>query len=97
MAFIATAVGGAVGILLLSFIIERLAYKDKEPTKRAELTVGTALIVAAVLAGFGMADGGGFVWTAGAYYLPGAIAVFLWFRKRYADKWVEDELESAPE
>lgn len=96
MGFIAMAAGGILAIALLSAIIERLAFREREPTTRAELTVGTALLTAAVLAGFGMADGGPFVWTAGFVYLPGAVIVFLWYRKRYAEAWV-DEDQPTPE
>jgi Ca2+/Na+ antiporter len=95
-ALLGMAVGGFIGIAILSAIIERIAFKERGSTQRAELTVGTALILAAVLAGFGMADGGPFVWSAGFIYLPGAVIVFLWYRKRYSDAWTEDE-EPVPE
>ena len=85
--------GGAIGIVLISFVIEAFLFKRDEPTTRAMKTAGLALLLAAVLSGFGAADGGPFVWTAGITYLPGAVAVFLWFRSRYAKKWTED-LES---
>ena len=82
--------GGAIAVLLLSFIIEMFLFKNEEPTIRATKTVGAVLIFSAILSGFGKADGGSFVWTAGLTYVPGAIAVFLWFRYRYASKWIGD-------
>jgi len=90
-------VGGFIGIAVLSAIIERFAFKSQEPTKRAEYTVGAALVLAAVLAGFGEADGGPFVWTAGWTYLPGAVVVLFWYRKRYFSAWVDDDLEQNAE
>jgi uncharacterized membrane protein YfcA len=84
---IAAMVGGALGITLISLIIEALLFKNDEPTTRAIKTTGLALIITSVLSGFGSADGGSFVWTAGINYVPGAIAVFLWFKSRYASKW----------
>ena len=90
---IGTIVGGVIGITLISFIIEALLFKNDEPTIRAAKTAGLALLIAAVLSGFGTADGGPFVWTAGFNYIPGAVAVFLWFKSRYASKW-SDEVET---
>lgn len=91
MALTGQLVGGAIAILLLSFIIEMFLFKNSEPERRAMATAGLALLIAAVLAGFGKADGGSFVWTAGITYVPGAIFVFLWFRSRYQAKWSDDE------
>lgn len=90
---IATMLGGSIGIALISFIIEAFLFKNDEPTIRATKTAGLALIIAAVLSGFGAADGGPFVWTAGLNYVPGAVAVFLWFKSRYASRW-SDEVET---
>ncbi len=87
-------VGGFLLIALLSAIIERFAFRSQEPTRRAEYTVGVALLAAAILAGFGAADEGSFVWTAGWAYLPGAILVFIWYRRRYMNAW--DPNESNP-
>jgi len=86
----AEMLGGAVAVLLLSFIVEMLLFKNDEPTPRAAKTVGVVLIVSAILSGFGNADGGPFVWTSGFTYVPGAVAVFLWFRSRYASKWTDE-------
>jgi Ca2+/Na+ antiporter len=90
---IAEMLGGAIAITLISFIIEALLFKSDEPMTRAIKTAGLALIIAAVLSGFGSADGGPFVWTAGLNYVPGAIAVFLWFKSRYASKWSSEPEE----
>ena len=93
---IATMAGGAIAITLISFIIESFLFKRDEPTSRALKTAGLALVIAAILSGFGAADGGPFVWTAGLNYVPGAIAVFLWFKSRYASKWTDDVESSEP-
>ena len=82
--------GGSIAVLLLSFIVEMFLFKNDEPTIRATKTVGAVLIFSAILSGFGQADGGSFVWSAGLNYVPGAIAVFLWFRSRYESKWIGD-------
>lgn len=87
---VAEMLGGAIAVLLLSFIVEMFLFKNDEPTIRATKTVGVVLIFAAILSGFGKADGGSFVWTAGFTNVPGAIAVFLWFRSRYESKWIGD-------
>ncbi len=91
MALTGQLVGGAIAILLLSFILESFLFKSDEPDHRAIKTSGLALLIAAVLAGFGNADGGPFVWTAGITYVPGAIFVGLWFRSRYQAKWSDDD------
>lgn len=87
---VGTLVGGLIGVALLAAIIERFAFKTQPPKRRAEYTVGFALILAAIFAGFGAANGGSFVWTAGWTYLPGAAIVFIWYRKRYEQSWSED-------
>lgn len=84
-------VGGAVGIAILAAIIEFLAFKSLEPTRRAQYTVGLALILAAILSGFGLSNGEGFAWTAGWIYLPGAALVYFWYLKRYERAWVQDD------
>ncbi len=82
--------GGFLAIAILSAILERFAYRKLEPLQRAQATVGSAFVLAAVLAGFGMANGGGFVWQAGLNYVPGAIITFLWYYNRYKKAWSAD-------
>lgn len=80
----------------MSLLVEQFAYKSAPPARRAELTVGTAFIIVAILVMFTMADDGGLAWTAGWKYLPGAVGVFIWFRGRYLRKWQdEDSTESS--
>jgi len=86
-------IGGFFAIAILSAIIEKFAFKQRNPTQRAEFTVGLALLLAVIIAGFGNADGGPFVWTAGWTYLPGAAFVLFWYRKRYLNAWTDEELE----
>ena len=83
--------GGVIAILLLSFLVDAFLFKNDHPSARAMKTAAFALVVAAVIAGFGQANGGPFVWTAGVFYIPGALLVFFWFKSRYVAKWSVDE------
>lgn len=87
---VAGMLGGAIAVWLLSLIVEKFLFKNDEPTTRAFKTVAVVLIIASVIAGFGAANGGPFVWTAGFTYVPGAIGIFLWYRSRYASKWTDE-------
>ena len=49
---VAEMLGGAIAVLLLSFIVEMFLFKNDEPTIRATKTVGVVLIFAAILSGF---------------------------------------------
>ena len=86
-----TWVGAFVLIAIIAAITERLAFRAMEPLRRAQFTVGTAFLLAAVIAGFGNADGGPFAWQAGLNYVPGAIATFLWYYNRYKKAWSADD------
>lgn len=81
--FISTLVGLLIG----------LAFKRKEPSERAIVAAMGGWIVCAILAGFGMADGGPFRFDAGLFYLPGAIAAFFYLRWHYGKMWKPDEEE----
>lgn len=86
-----TLLGSFVGVAILSFIIEQFAFKHAAPLKRAQLTVGAAFAFAGIVAGFGAANGGPYVWTAWINYVPGAIVTLLWFNKRYEARWSPEE------
>lgn len=83
--------GGALISAIFSGIIERFAFRDQEPDRRATSTVGLAWVLIAILAGFGFADDDGFAWLAGLYYLPGAALVWIWYRKRFREMWTTDD------
>lgn len=99
MASLGFLFGAFIGGVLISFvfagIIERFAFRDQEPDKRATSTVGLAWILEAIIAGFGFADGNGFAWLAGLYYLPGAAVVWFWYRKRFREMWTSDDQTDA--
>ena len=82
--------GGFLGTAILAAIIEKVAFKDREPDHRATATVGLAWIFVGIIAGLGYADGESFVWYAGLYYLPGAAIVWFWYRRRYRNAWVPE-------
>lgn len=86
---IGQAIGGFIAMAILAGIIERLAFKKQPPFQRAMFTVATALLIASVIAGFGQADGGPYVWSAGLNYLPGAVLVFFWYQTRYSKAWTD--------
>lgn len=88
---IGATVGGFLMISIISFLVEKFAFRKLPPDTRAALTVGVGWLITAAIAGWGMADGGPFVWTAGLWYLPGAILVWLMFRNRLRKAWLADE------
>jgi len=82
--------GGAIAVWLLGLLCG-LAFKSKEPGERALFAALTAWVLAGVLAGFGMADGGPFRFDAILLYLPGAILAYFLLKRRYDGEWVDDE------
>jgi hypothetical protein len=88
--------GAFVGGFLLSTLVGLLiglAFKRKEPSERAIIAAMGGWIGCAILAGFGMADGGPFRFDAGLSYIPGAIAAFFYLRWHYGKMWNPDEEE----
>ena len=83
-------VGGFLITTLIGLLIG-LAFKKKEPDQRALVAAMGGCLVSCSLAGFGMADGGPFRFDAGLYYLPGAIAAFLYLRWHYGKMWNDDD------
>ena len=57
--FLATAIGGVLGVGFLSLIIGRVFLQDMEPSKKINYSTLGAYIVACFLSGFGRMDGGG--------------------------------------
>lgn len=87
-----TFIGGFLLTTLFGLLIG-LAFKAKEPAERAAPAAIGGWIACAVLAGFGMADGGPFRLDAGLYYLPGAVAAFFYLRWHYGKMWHDDEAD----
>lgn len=87
---IGSFVGGAVAVTLLGLLIG-LAFKSKPPSERAMLAAFMGCLVAGLVAGFGMADGGSYRFDAIFLYIPGAIVAFFYLRWHYGKDWVEDE------
>ncbi|MBS7671442.1 hypothetical protein [Croceicoccus gelatinilyticus] len=88
-------VGGVLGFFLISAIIGLFAFKKDPPESRALKTCMAALLVIAVLAGIGNADGQGFAYFAWVMYVPGAIIGYFYWRNRYNKHWTDDEIEDA--
>lgn len=84
-------VGGALGVVLITLIIEMFAFKSKRPNERAALTVGAAIVVIAIVTGFTMSNNGQFNVMSWLMYAPGAVAVFFWRRHVYHQAWLDDE------
>lgn len=83
-------VGGFMLTAIVSYIVERFAYRDKEPTTRAALTIGTAFIAVALIAAWGFGDGGALDFSASLFYIPGAAAYFFLYRNRLQRAWDEE-------
>lgn len=81
-------------MFLLSWLVEKLAFKQQHPLHRASYTVGTAWLLGSGIAGFGMADGGAFVPTAGLLYIPGALITWFLYLRRYRKAWEIDAGEA---
>lgn len=74
MAIIGGIMGGTIAIYILSFLWEWLVFKRvfDDPVAGKLTSVGVALLMATLLAGYGMAPRGIFAWWASIYYIPGA-------------------------
>ena len=94
MVLLGQLVGSTLAIMILTLIVERFAFRNKKPTDRASWTVGIALLIASVIAGFGFADGGPFAWWAGLFYIPGATVVWFFYRRRLIKAWHTDETDT---
>lgn len=89
--FLGALVGGALITTLVGQFVG-LAFKADEPSGRAGKASAFGWIVVSIIAGFGMADGGGFRFDACLYYFPGAALAFFYLRWHYAKSWEEDEV-----
>lgn len=88
MAYIVgTMIGGTIIVTLLALLIGRLFFKRERPTPKALKSALNAFAIAAILAGFGFADGGSFAWWAGLYYIIPAGIAFALLHRRYSKRW----------
>ncbi len=74
-------------MLILTFVVSKWLFRELEPESKALMDVAVAWLIAAILSGFGRADGGNFVWTAGLAYIPGAILVWFHHRRKLIKAW----------
>lgn len=79
---------GILGFLLLSAIVERIAFRQYEPNKRALAVVGTAWAITTIAQ---------FVFLPLDTAMMGALlslftalAVLLWYRHRYHSQWIDE-------
>lgn len=91
MATLAEMLGGCLAMAILASICG-FFFKLKQPDDRALYATAIAFILAYILAGFGNADGGPFVWSAGIIYIPGAILAYFLLKRRYEKR--ADEMEA---
>lgn len=87
--FVGAFMGGFLVTAVISWVIERFAFRDQEPNERAFATVGLAWLIVGTIAAFGFGNGG-FAVLAYLYYAPGAFVYFLLYRRRLRRAWDED-------
>ena len=88
MAFLIGAlIGGVMLTGIIAGLVEKVAFRDMEPGKRATFTVAVAWIIVGIIAAFGFSDGGPLSPIPSLYYLPGALIVWAWYRSRYQKAW----------
>lgn len=83
-------VGSFIGTTLLGLLVGQ-AFKSKKPTERAAIAAVIGWLIASVVAGLGMANGGSYRFDASLYYMPGAVAAFLYLQWHYGKMWRDDE------
>lgn len=86
MAYLLGATVGGFFITMLIGSLFGLAFKRKEPGERAVLASVSGWVACAIIAGFGMADGGPFRYDAGLFYIPGAAIAYFFLRRHYSKK-----------
>jgi hypothetical protein len=84
MSLLGQLTGGFVAILALAFLWEKLLFQRvlDDPVAGKLSSVIAAWVSAGILAGFGSADGGPFVWSAGLVFLiPALIVAAMAYRR----------------
>ena len=93
--FFAYLLGATLGGFLFTGLFAWIASKfglgeHDEAAVRAIKRGFVGWIGCAILAGWGAANGFGFVWTAGLWYIPGAILATLMMKKRYKETEISE-------
>lgn len=83
-------IGSVLPVLVLTWIVELVAFKNFDPNKRALFTTGTATAVLAILTPFMALDFQECVRLL-VLLVPGAVIAFFWRRHGYRKKWHESE------
>ncbi len=93
--WLGATVGSFLAIYLLAKLLEWAIFRrvSDDPYAGKMLSVSVALVLAGILAGFGMADGGPFRYGAIMQYVPGAILVGIVFWKD-ASKIAERDIDA---
>ena len=84
-------INGILPLLVITWIIERFAFKKLNPDKRAFFTTVSATALLAVLSEFIALDVQEYNYLL-ILLVPSAVLVFLWRRHGYRKNWVEDEM-----
>jgi len=79
---------GVFVFLILSAIVERLAFRNYEPTKRAWFVVGTAWIITAIGQFFTFQPMDAAIGALLSTFA--AMAVLIWYRSRYQSQWIDE-------
>ena len=83
-------IGSVLPVLVLTWIVELIAFKNLAPDKRALFTTGAATAVLAILTPFMALDFEECVRLL-LLLVPGAALAFFWRRHGYRKKWRESE------
>jgi hypothetical protein len=84
-------VGSLIVIILLTPLFGHLLFRNWEPDPRSGASTAAAWVFVSAIAGLGFADGGPYAWEAFLWYLPGALAAWLWERRRLHKMWTEGD------
>jgi peptidoglycan/LPS O-acetylase OafA/YrhL len=90
---VGAAVGGLIIVGLIALALSRTAFKSQRPMMRAALCAGIAWLIASVIAGFGMADGGPYAYWASAYYVIPTLIVFALLARSFNRDWRDNTSE----
>jgi hypothetical protein len=89
---VGATVGGFLGVYLFGWLVEKFAFRELPPDSRALRTSLAGWFLTGTLAGFGLADGGGFQWAAYLYYAPGAFLFWLYYRRKLWKAWDDSDV-----
>lgn len=87
-------VGSLLVMFVLSALIDRFIDRQSPPTIRASKRVGIAWLLCAVIGTWGFSEGGQIAWHIGLLYMPAALILWLYERRKLQKLWndsMEDE------